>query len=101
MLWIYNIITDIPGQYVKVPINIFADNQPSINLANNYTASKFTRHIGIRHHFLRDHCYGGNKMFNITYIKSEKNFKADGMTKPLTKTEFIKFKSAIVSDYTI
>ena len=52
MLWIVRMIESIPGQFVRRPIPIFEDNKPCINLADCHAASKFTRHIGIAHHFL-------------------------------------------------
>ena len=97
ILWIVNIIEGIPGQFVRRPICIFVDNQPAIDLANHHAASKFTRHIGIAHHFLRDHCEDGNGNFKIIWTDSKSN-KADGMTKPLPRASFIKFRDTVVSD---
>ena len=67
LLWLINIIEAIPGQFVRRPVPIYIDNKPSINLANNHAASKFTRHIGFAHHFLRDYCAGENKLFNLVW----------------------------------
>ena len=97
LLWILNIIRGIPGQFVQLPIDVCGDNKPAICLANNHAASKFTRHIGIQHHFLRDHCEGGDRTFNLTWVNSKSN-TADGMTKPLARAEFIRFRDSVVSD---
>ena len=97
MLWLLNILESIPGQFVRRPIPIYEDNKPCINLANNHAAAKYTRHIGIAHHFLREHCYGGNKTFNLVWTDS-KHQSANGMTKPLAKSEFILFRDSVVSD---
>ena len=97
LLWLINIIEGIPGQFVRLPIPIFEDNRPCINLANNHAAAKYTRHIGIAHHFLREHCYGGNKTFRLVWVDSEHQ-SADGMTKPKPKGDFIKFRDSVVSD---
>ena len=100
LLWIVNIIEGIPGQFIRRPIPIYEDNKPCINLANNHAASKYTRHIGIAHHFLREHCHGGNKTFKLVWTDS-KHQLANGMTKPLAKTEFKLFRDTVVSDVTL
>ena len=97
LLWIVNMIELLPGQFIQRPILIYEDNKPTINLANNHAASKFTRHIGIAHHFLRDHCDGDNKQFDVTWV-DDKLQKADGMTKPKPRAEFINFRDSVVSD---
>ena len=98
LLWIVNMIESIPGQIVRKPIPIYVDNKPSINLANNHAASKFTRHIGINHHFLRYHCYDGIRQFESIWI-STKTQEADGMTKPLARAPFTTFRNSVVSDH--
>ena len=100
ILWIVHIIEGIPGQFVRRPIILYVDNKPAINLANNHAASKFTRHIGIVHHFLRQHCEDGDKQFRIVW-KQTKSQKADGMTKPLARSEFVRFRDSVVSDLVI
>ena len=98
LLWILHIIEYLPGQFVRRPIPIYIDNAPSINLANNYAASKFTRHIGICHHFLRDYCEGGNRLFQLIWTNSSSNI-SDGMTKPLPRQSFENFRDKVVSDH--
>ena len=98
LLWILNIMQAIPGQFVRLPIPIYIDNKPCINLANDHAASKYTRHIGIAHHFLREHCEGGDRRFHLIWTESSSNV-ADGMTKPLTRTPFAHFRDMVVSDH--
>ena len=83
------------------PIKIYEDNKPCINLANQHAASKYTRHIGITHHFLRDHYHNGNKQFDVVYCCDVKLQREDGMTKPLARGPFetFAFASSVVSDY--
>ena len=97
MLWILHIFEGMPGQFIKKPINVYVDNKPAINLADHHAASKFTRHISIAYHFLREHCADGTGLFNILWVEG-KNQKADGMTKPLPRSSFILFKDTVVSD---
>ena len=98
LLWIINIIQAIPGQFVRRPVLVHEDNKPCISLANNHAASKYTRHIGICHHFLRDHYTGGSKQFELVWTSSSRQ-KADGMTKPLPRADFITFRDSVVSDH--
>ena len=99
LLWILQMIEGIPSQFVRRPIRVFEDNKPCINLANNHAASKFTRHIGICHHFLRDHFDSGSRQFKLFWTSSSDQ-KADGMTKPLPRGDFISFRDQVVSDHT-
>ena len=98
ILWIVHMIECIPGQFVRRPILVYEDNKPCINLANNHSSSKYTRHIGIAHHFLRDHYRGGNEQFLLVWTQSSEQ-KADGMTKPLPRADFCTFRDQVVSDH--
>jgi len=49
----------------------------------------YTKHIDIRHHFLRDNIEKG--IINLEYISTE-NQIADIFTKPLLKNSFIKLQ---------
>ena len=40
-------------------------------LVNNHASSKYTRHIGIQHHFLRDYYEGGSKIFELMWDESK------------------------------
>ena len=98
LLWIIHIIESIPGQFIARPVKVFEDNQPCINLANHHAASKYTRHIGMAHHFLRDHCHSGDKQFELIWREGTAQI-ADGMTKPLPRSAFEIFRARVVSDY--
>ena len=97
LLWIVNIIESIPGQFVRRPITIYEDNQSAINLASNHAVSKFTSHIGIAHHFLREHNADGTNFFKLVWIDSKSQI-ADGMTKPLPRADFEIFQRLVVRD---
>ena len=99
LLWIIHMIEAIPGQFVKRPVLVYEDNKPCINLANNRAASRYTRHIGICHHFLRDHYDDGDKQFKLIWTQSSTQ-RADGMTKPLPRADFLSFRDSVVSDLT-
>ena len=99
LLWIFHILSALPGQFVRLPIPIVNDNKPSISLANNHAASRYTRHIGIAHHFLRDYCEDGCQLFDLQWVESGDQ-PSDGMTKPLPRGPFTKFRDSVVSDFT-
>ena len=71
------------AELTKTPmqtVNIFADNQGSICLAEHQTCHKRTKHISVKYHATRD--YLAKKYINITYIPTNQNI-ADLFTKPL------------------
>ena len=97
LLWIIHIVEGIPDQIIRRPVKIYVDNKPAINLVNNHVASKFTRHIGITHHSLRDHCENGDGTFKIIWVNIKRQ-QSNDMTKPLPRSEFKPFQYSVVSD---
>ncbi|GJS72156.1 retrovirus-related pol polyprotein from transposon TNT 1-94 [Tanacetum coccineum] len=67
-------------------ISIMCDNKGAINLSKNPVQHSRTKHIEIRHHFLRDNVQKGN--ISIEKVSSEDNI-ADILTKPLKREPFI------------
>ena len=68
---------------------ILCDNTSAINLSKNPIQHSRTKHIEIRHHFLRDHVQKGDVV--IKFISTEKQL-ADIFTKPLSEELFIKIR---------
>ena len=68
---------------------IYCDNTSAINLSKNTTHHARTKHIDIRHHFLRDNI--SNEVITLDYINSE-NQIADILTKPLNESIFTKLR---------
>jgi len=68
----------------KVPL--FYDNTSAINLIKNPVHHFRTKHIEIRHHFIREQV--SNSICEIKFIESEKQL-ADFFTKPLAKANLI------------
>lgn len=56
----------------------------AIHLAKNIITSQRSKHIDIRHHFVRDHINKGD--VKVDYIRSE-SMPADVLTKSLTKVK--------------
>jgi hypothetical protein len=67
----------------KVPL--LCDNESAIKIANNPVQHSRTKHIDIRHHFLRDHVAKGDII--LEGVRSNDQL-ADIFTKPLDKTCF-------------
>ncbi|GKA55587.1 retrovirus-related pol polyprotein from transposon TNT 1-94 [Tanacetum coccineum] len=66
-------------------ITIMCDNKGAIDLSKNPVQHSRTKHIEIRHHFLRDNVQKGN--ISIEKVSSEDNI-ADILTKPLKHEPF-------------
>ncbi|GJU41109.1 hypothetical protein Tco_1194066 [Tanacetum coccineum] len=64
---------------------IMCDNKDAIDLSKNLVQHSRTKHIEIRHHFLRDNVQKGN--ISIEKVASEDNI-ADIFTKPLKRKVF-------------
>ena len=62
-------------------INI--DNKGAIDYAKNAQFSQRTKHIDIKHYFIRDHL--NKEEIKLAYIRSKENI-ADILTKSLDKT---------------
>ena len=63
-------------------INLFVDNKGAIDLANNPVNNQRSKHIDIRHHFIRSEVKDNVVILN--YIPSQDNI-SDLFTKPVSK----------------
>lgn len=64
---------------------IFCDNQGTISLAHNPVQHQRSKHIDIRHHFIREHLQSHN--CHLKYVRSGDN-PADALTKSLGRVKF-------------
>ncbi len=76
MMWIQNLMSEIGEQGRGYPL--CADNQGGIFMALNSTNDKRTKHIDIRHHFIRDFLEEGHA--KLYWIPTDQMI-ADGLTK--------------------
>jgi hypothetical protein len=53
LLWMKQTLSDYGCEFSMIPL--LCDNESAIKLANNPVQHYRTKHIDIRHHFLRDH----------------------------------------------
>ena len=70
-------------------IPIYCDNTSAINLSKNPVQHSSSKHIEVRHHFIRDHLNKGD--IEIILVPSEDEL-ADIFTKPLIETTFIRLR---------
>ncbi len=78
ILYIVNILESL-GVVIQYPITLYADNQGAIFLTSNESTSR-TKHIDVKHHFLRELVEGPNPVIKVVYVPSQDN-RADVYTK--------------------
>lgn len=71
---------------------LFNDNQSALKLSENCMYHARTKHIDIRHHFIRD--VVKNNLIKIEHLSTE-DMTADLLTKPLSSVKFNKFVSQL------
>ena len=76
------------GIHITNPIDIYGDNQGSIDMVRNPSSNERSKHIDIRHHFVREKY--ASVVVNVTYKETGNNI-ADIFTKPGTRQKFEKF----------
>jgi hypothetical protein len=100
ILWIKQHLLDFNLKLERIPI--FCDNTSAINLTKNPVLHSRTKHIEIRHHFLRDHVEKGDIVFE--HVNTE-NQLADIFTKPLATEPFFHIRRELgildISDRTL
>jgi hypothetical protein len=74
-------------------ISLLCDNGSVIKLANNPAQHSRTKHIDIRHHFLRDHEVKGDIE---SYHVSIENQLANIFTKPLDESRFCFLRNELI-----
>lgn len=79
VLWLQNMLTELNcREYIIKPINIFCDNQATIQWLKNARSSTKTRHVNLKFHFIRDEIEKGN--IEVLHVNSGKMI-ADCLTK--------------------
>ena len=83
LLWMRQMLADY-GMSQSV-MTIFCDNTSAINISKNPVQHSRTKHIGIRHHFIRELVEDG--IIHLDFISTQDQ-KADILTKPLDTLRF-------------
>lgn len=89
-VWLRQITGEISSNYAS--LLILEDNQSSINSAKGNTDHSRSKHIDVKHHFIRDMVK--SKKVKLDHIATE-NMTADILTKPLGRILFQKHRSAM------
>jgi hypothetical protein len=90
LLWMRQTLRDFGYNLRKVPL--LCDNESAVRLADNLVEHNRTKHIDIRHHFLRDHQQ--RRDIDVCHISIE-NQLADIFTKPLDEKRFCRLHSEL------
>ena len=77
---------------VPWPFPILTDNQAACSLSTSSAISARSKHIDIRHHFIRDHVQAG--YFSTTWILTE-DMPADIFMKPLSSSNFSRHRDVL------
>jgi hypothetical protein len=83
-------LQDFRCRFTKIPL--LCDNESAIKLTNNPVNHSRTKHIDIRHHFLRDHKAKGD--IELRYVSTEKQL-VDIFTKPLDESRFCELRGEL------
>lgn len=89
-IWLKQLLSELST--TTGPITIRVDSQRALDLATNARFSPKTKHIDIRHHFIRDHIQKGDVVLEYTRTT---NMTADILTKPLAKPLFEQLRSQL------
>jgi hypothetical protein len=91
ILWTVNLLKEMK-QSVKEPVVLMTDNQAAESISKNDTNHSKTKHIDIKHHFIRDVIK--NEQMVVQWIDTN-NQEADILTKALGETKFIRLRNII------
>jgi hypothetical protein len=90
LLWMRQTLRDFGYNLSNVPL--LCDNESAIRMADNPIEHNRTKHIDIRHHFLRDHQQKGD--IEVFYVSTETQL-ANIFTKPLDEATFCRLRSEL------
>ena len=77
---------------VPIPVPIHGDNQGAIALVKNPIISNRSKHIDVKHHFIREKFT--SNFIDLCYVNTDDNV-ADVFTKPVTKNKLIRFRKML------
>ena len=91
-MWIAQFLAALGYKLPSQPVSLRTDNRGAILLTANPEFHRRTKHIEVRHHWIRKKVE--SKEISITYISTE-NMVADGLTKALDPKPFKAFRNMI------
>ena len=90
LLWMKATLSDFGIKFKQVPL--FCDNKSTMKLTNNLVQHSRTKHINVRHHFIRDHQQ--KEDICIESVGPDDQL-ADIFTKPLEEKRFCKLRNEL------
>ena len=94
-VWLRLLCAELGMTINKATTIIWEDNQGTIALSKNPSKRKISKHIDIRHHFIRQHVK--EKTVELRYIRTNEN-AADALTKPLPRPAFVKHRWTLMGE---
>ena len=94
-IWLRLLCSELGMNIKEGTTLIWEDNQGCIQLAKGPSRRKVSKHIDIRHHFIRQHV--ANKEIKLKYVKTRENV-ADALTKPLPRPGFLMHRNKLMGE---
>lgn len=87
IMWLQNMLTELKcEEYIDIPIEVYCDNQATIQWIKNAKSSSKTRHVNLKFHFVRDEVEKGNII--MSYVNTN-DMVADCLTKGTPKDKLV------------
>ena len=80
------------GFHMDEPTTLYGDNVAACTWANSISTHRKAKHIEVKYHFIRSKIQDGQ--IETIHVASNLN-RADGLTKPLDKNNFINFRNSV------
>jgi len=91
-MWLKSLIREVNKNAKDEPIIIYEDNQSTISFAKNPIQSERTKHIEVRHHYIREKVAEGK--IEVKYMPTSDQV-ADIFTKSLCRVQHEKFTRSL------
>lgn len=97
VLWLKSLMQELGVEkFIHTPVSVKIDSQAAMFIAKNQTTSERSKHIDIRHHFLRD--YIEQNVICLEHVASVNNV-ADLLTKNISKKTLIDLRKHLGFEY--